>query len=280
MPTPKAPTLRTRSRTRQSNPSLRLLFRALSGWGAPFGGARQIEFLPPLPGGYMDAVLLEANTEALEAASENPQVLREMADQPAIAWQCASDTTGELTMGELKGLIYEGHGVWCLTSGQRIRLFSDQQVVPQTAASGAEALLEALRGDGTAVAAAHSIVTMDKRGRFEAICEITSFVEPAFEAGILASRGSEAELEPYLKSPEGSAPVLCCRHTLTDQVLRFDLATLLRIKHRGRGVFELPSGKRFAVVALRAMRPELSVAAERGYVLPRIDFRPPATELH
>jgi hypothetical protein len=260
--------------------AFRLLADALRGVGAPFGGARRIEFLPALPGGVAAVDLLECAPEVAERLETKEDRASLDPKTAVLAWtsQESSAAEGVITLGQLKGMTYEGQGVWQLREGKRFRLLADRQVSPSSTLTGPAALLEALQGNGEQSAAAHSIVTLDARDQFEVICEITTIIAPVLEAAV--SYPDDPSVKEYLESERAKTVILACRNTLSDEVMKFDLPTLLRVQHRGAGIFELDNGLRFAVLALRPVTPEVVQKAEHGFVLPRMDFRPPSTTIH
>lgn len=256
-----------------------LLADALRGVGQPFGGARRIEFVPALAGGIASAELESPSDTALEAL-EDKKARRELpADTPVLCWKTAGSepAQGAIYARELAALSYEGHGLWQLGSGRGFRLLGDRQVVPATGSTPASRLLVALQGQGGMNTEANALVRLMARGEYEAICPISTFVAPTFEA-VAADPGSDA-VRAILESPQGKSTVLACYDPYREESVQFDLKALLDVKEPEPGIFEL-RGQRFAVLALRPVTPEVVQPSVRGYTLPLLDFRPPTATTH
>jgi hypothetical protein len=266
--------------TLNTHQPLRFLCDALRGVGASFGGARRVEFLPALPGGHAFADLQEPSTEVLDAVESAATCATLNADTTVMAWSIpeSEGCFGMLTLSQLKDVKYEGSGIWGLRSKQRIRLLEDRHVMPTASKPDPLALLGALKGNADQNSVAHSIVTINAKNQFEEICEIVTFIMPAFE--LAANEPEHEDVRTYLAGSKAGTPILSCRSTMTDEFLHFDLPTLLGVRHQGEGVFRLPNGQRFGALALRPVAPEHVSHAKHGFMLPRMDFRPPATDLH
>lgn len=258
--------------------SLSLLSDALRGVGAPFGGARYVEFSPALTGGHARAELLDTPEEILDALASKKAQATLAADEAVIMWHAPKSygLSGVITAGELRTVAYEGTGTWTIGSRQRIRLLSDQHVRPKSRLKGLEAFLYCLQGDGIEDEA-NALVTMTPKQRFDAICELTTFVAPALSIAVEAPQ--HPSVKAYLEGPLARIPILTCRNIQTEEMLQFDLPTLLAVKDCGKGVFEI-KGKRYGVIALRPVTPERVEHSIYGYTMPRMVFRPPMVPLH
>lgn len=259
---------------------LHLLADALRGVGAPFGAARQIEFNPPLPGGVASAQLCEPDYDVLEALYDDRARARLSPGTPVLSWHMPGRPSplGFPLVELTDTLNYKGEGVWELRAGRSFRLLGDRHITPPKQETGVLTLFHALQGSGERGQAAHSIVTLDHKSRFEAVCEIATYHESVLELG--AEHPDLPPVQEFLKGPKAKTTVLSVRNTLTDEYLQFDLPTLMDVRYHGDGVFELPSGLRFGVVALRPVTPEIEEQAACGFVLPPIEFRPPSVTLH
>lgn len=262
----------------RSKVPLRLLASALRGEGSPLGPARRIEFIPPLPGGHAYGTLVDTDSAVLDQM-ELPSSRARMNAAAAITWTLPKGAgSGVITLGDLSGITYEGEGVWRLKSKRRFRLLADSHIFPSQLQDGPRALLQALRGDSTQSAGAHSLVLVDEHGQYEAICEVRLFVEPALELAL--DHADEPAIQQYINGKQANTPVISCVNPLTDTVINFSLPVLLTATVDEDGVFTFSNGTRIGVIGLRSVKPELHQAAPHGFVLPRLEFRPPSTILH
>jgi len=256
-----------------------LLSNALRGVGAPFGGARVIEFIPPVAGGHARANILDLSDEVLDAISRQETYAALAPSDVVLPWTAISESehAGVLTAGQLKGLVYQGAGVWRLPEGQAFRLLADQHICAQPGLTDTAAFLDCLQGTGEPGSEAHSLVTLDRAGQFDAICDIVTYVAPALD--IAVREPQHPAVQSYLEGPLAGTTILSCRNRLTEELMQFDLPSLLGVRDRGKGIFEL-QGQRFGVVALRPVKPERVRKSRHGFALPRIEFRPPCTTVH
>ncbi len=226
-----------------------------------------------------DTETLDAALLAIRAGSGNAFVSSYGA-KDVMTWSCAhAGGPGGLTLSEVIGLQYEGSGLWRLPQSAdvpRIRLYEDQIVVGEAAPTDAGTLLATLAGDGTRLSAAHSLVLVEPDGSPGAICEVATFLEPILDRAVRALSDPPNPLDPR----SAGVTVLSCRNALIDTYLRFDLRCLLEVSYCGNGVFELPGGTRFGVLAPRPVTPERKRQHSFGFVLPVLEFRPPAAPLN